>query len=69
MKITGPNSFLFPKNITQPLPVYKRINLHSMVLMGVLWVIVLGLRCTYKNVTSNNLKTVKRNGLKTTLEI
>ena len=34
MKITSPIPFLFPKNITQPVPAYKRINLHNMVIMG-----------------------------------
>lgn len=48
MKTASPIPFLFPKNITQPFAVYKRINLHSMVLVGVLWVIVIGLRDTYK---------------------
>lgn len=48
MKTTSPIPFLFPKNITQPIPVYKRINLHNIALMGVLWVIVLGLKCTFK---------------------
>lgn len=37
MKFTSPIPFLFPKNIMQPVPVYKWINLHNMVFIGALW--------------------------------
>lgn len=47
MKTTSPIPFLFTKNITQYVPVYKRINLHGMVLMGVLCALEKGLINAY----------------------
>lgn len=44
----SPIPYLFPKNITQQVPVYTRINLHNIALLGVLCVIAIGLSCTFK---------------------